>query len=55
MIRDDVPVIAQRLKYEKRNEVKNENNIVGLDFEGVDTLTTTDNHKGGRDLSCLID
>ena len=50
MIRDDVPVIAQKLKDEKRNEVKDNN--VGLDFEGVEII---DNHKGGLDLSYLIE
>lgn len=53
MIREDIPIVAQRLKYEKRKEVKDEdNNVSGFDFDGVELK---ENHQNGvRDLSYLI-
>lgn len=54
MIRDDIPVIVKKLRYEKSKEVKEKDNIVdGFDFNEGEV--TVDNHKGGvRDLSSLI-
>ena len=51
MIRDDVPVIAQRLK--KKEVIKKNNDDIGLDFDVTEKIT--DNHKGGQDLSFLLE
>lgn len=50
MIRDDVPVIAQKLKHEKREENNEKETIV----EDFDFNVGENKHNGGRDLSFLI-
>lgn len=53
MIRDDIPVIVKRLRNEKSKEVREESNIVdGFDFNEGEI---TNNQRGGRDLSSLIE
>lgn len=49
MIRDDIPGIVKKLKYEKSREANN-----NVDFGFDDGVVIKDNHKGGRDLSFIL-